>query len=36
MGGSPLLLGRYEGGTLFLNDAEAPRIIYAEFRIAIR
>lgn len=26
----------YEGGTLFLNDAEVPRIIYAEFRIAIK
>ncbi|MHC4698851.1 MAG: TonB-dependent receptor plug domain-containing protein [Planctomycetota bacterium] len=26
----------YEGGTLFLNDAEVPRMIYAELRIAIR
>jgi len=25
----------YEGGTLFLNDAEAPRMIYAELRLAI-
>ena len=26
----------YEGGTLFLNDAEVPRMIYAEFRISIK
>ncbi|UCE59811.1 MAG: TonB-dependent receptor [Phycisphaerales bacterium] len=26
----------YEGGTLFLNDAEVPRMIYAESRLAIR
>ena len=26
----------YEGGTLFLNDAEVPRMIYGEFRLAIR
>jgi iron complex outermembrane receptor protein len=26
----------YEGGTLFLNDAEVPRMIYAEFRLAIK
>ena len=25
-----------EGGTLFLNDAEVPRMIYAEFRIQLR
>jgi hypothetical protein len=26
----------YEGGTLFLNDAEVPRMIYAEFRLHIK
>jgi iron complex outermembrane receptor protein len=26
----------FEGATLFLNDAEVPRVIYAEFRLAIK
>lgn len=26
----------YEGGTLFLNDAEVPRMIFAEFRLKIK
>ncbi len=26
----------YEGGTLFLNDAEVPRMVYAEFRLSIK
>ncbi len=26
----------YEGSTLFLNDAEVPRMFYAEFRLAIK
>ncbi|MFQ5590057.1 MAG: TonB-dependent receptor plug domain-containing protein [Phycisphaerae bacterium] len=26
----------YEGGTLFLNDAEVPRVVYAELRLAIK
>ena len=26
----------YEGGTLFLNDAEVPRMLYAELRLAIK
>ncbi len=28
--------GHYEGGTLFLNNAEVPRMIFAEFRLAIK
>ena len=26
----------YEGGTMFLNDAEVPRMIFAEFRLRIK
>jgi hypothetical protein len=26
----------YEGGTLFLNDAEVPRMFYAEVRLAVK
>ncbi len=26
----------YEGGTLFLNDAEVPRMIYAKFKVVIK
>lgn len=28
--------GHYEGGTFFINDAEVPRMVFAEFRIAIK
>ena len=28
--------GHYEGGTLFLNDAEVPRMLFAEFRLRIK
>ncbi len=28
--------GHYEGGTLFLNDAEVPRMIFAEFRLTLK
>ena len=27
--------GHYEGGTLFINDAEVPRMVFAEFRIRL-
>jgi predicted 2-oxoglutarate/Fe(II)-dependent dioxygenase YbiX len=26
----------YEGGTLFLNDAQVPRMVYAEFRLSLK
>ena len=25
----------YEGGTMFFNDAQVPRMVYAEFRMTI-
>ena len=28
--------GHYEGGTLFFNDAEVPRMIYAELRVSVK
>ena len=28
--------GHFEGGTLFLNSAEVPRMVYAEFRLRIK
>ena len=28
--------GHYEGSTLFLNDAEVPRMIFVEFRLRIK
>ena len=28
--------GHYEGGTMFLNDAEVPRMIFAEFRVTLK
>ena len=28
--------GHYEGGTAFLNDAEVPRIVYAELRVTFK
>jgi hypothetical protein len=28
--------GHFEGSTLFLNDAEVPRMVYAELRLRVR